>query len=66
MSIKAINTTQPPARESFELFRLSKSKEAVDVCPNTIRSYFKQGLPYYKRGKAVFVSRSELARFIMS
>jgi hypothetical protein len=52
-------------QEPFELFRLSKSKFAVDVCPNTIRSYFKQGLPCYKRGKAVFVSRSELAQFIM-
>lgn len=52
---------QPP----FELFRLSKSKATVDVCPNTLRSYFKLGLPYYKRGKAVFVSRSELAQFIM-
>ena len=58
-------SVQTRAQESFELFRLSKSKAAVDVCPNTIRSYFKQGLPCYKRGKAVFVSRSELAQFIM-
>jgi hypothetical protein len=56
---------QTRERESFELFRLSKSKAAVDVSPNTLRSYFKQGLPCYKRGKAVFVSRSELAQFIM-
>jgi hypothetical protein len=56
---------QTRPQEPFELFRLSKSKAAVDVCPNTIRSYFKQGLPCYKRGKAVFVSRSELAQFIM-
>jgi hypothetical protein len=49
---------------SFDLFRLSKSKDAVDVCSNTLRSYFKQGLAHYRRGKAVFVSRAELAAFI--
>ena len=49
---------------SFDLFRLSKSKAVVDVSPNTLRSYFKQGLPFYKRNKAVFVSKSELASFI--
>jgi len=48
----------------FDLFRLSKSKEVVDVCSNTLRSYFKQGLPCYTRGKAVFVSKGELAAFI--
>jgi hypothetical protein len=46
------------------MFRLSKSKEVADVCPNTLRSYFKQGLPFYQRGKAVFVSKAELAAFI--
>ena len=65
MSNKVLKPVQTRAQEPFELFRLSKSKSAVDVCPNTIRSYFKQGLTCYKRGKAVFVSRSELARFIM-
>ena len=35
----------------FDLFRLSKSKAAVDICVTTIRKYFKQGLPFYKRGK---------------
>jgi hypothetical protein len=49
---------------SFDLFRLSKSKEVVDVCPNTLRSYFGQGLKFYKQGKAVFVSKVELAAFI--
>jgi hypothetical protein len=28
------------------------------------RSYFKQGLAHYRRGKAVFVSKAELAAFI--
>lgn len=66
MNRNTFQTKQARAQEPFELFRLSKSKAAVDVCPNTIRSYFKQGLRCYKRGKAVFVSRSELAQFIMS
>jgi len=48
----------------FDLFRLSKSKQTVDVSPNTLRSYFKLGLPSYNRGKAVFVSKAELAAFI--
>ena len=49
----------------FDLFRLSKSKAVVDVCPNTLRTYNKQGLPFYHRGKAIFVSKTELAQFIM-
>jgi len=48
----------------FDLFRLSKSKQVVDLCSNSLRSYFKQGLPCYKRGKAVFVSKTELGQFI--
>jgi hypothetical protein len=51
---------------AFDLFRLSKSKSAVDLCPNTIRSYFKMGLPSYRMGKAVFVSRLQLQTFIVS
>ena len=49
---------------SFDLFRLSKSKAAVDLAPNTLRSYFKDGLRFYKRGKAIFVSRVEVADYI--
>jgi hypothetical protein len=65
MKVKApvVTTTQPSA-VSFDLFRLSKAKEAVDVCANTLRQYHKDGLQFYRRGKAVFVSRSELASFI--
>jgi hypothetical protein len=59
------NTVQPNSPTSeFDLFRLSKSKDVVDVCPNTLRNYFTQGLPFYKKGKAIFVSKSELANFI--
>jgi hypothetical protein len=48
----------------FDLFRLSKAKSAVDVSPNTIRAYFKEGLNSYRQGKAVFISRMELDAFI--
>lgn len=48
----------------FDLFRLSKSKEVVDVCSNTLRAYFRAGLPFYRRGKAIFISKTELAQFI--
>lgn len=50
--------------ESFDLFRLTKAKEAVDVCANTLREYHGRGLPFYRQGRAVFISRSELAMFI--
>ncbi len=62
------NTVIPlpaPANSGFDLFRLSKSKEVVDVCPNTLRAYNKQGLPFYHRGKSIFVSKAELAQFVM-
>ncbi len=48
----------------FGFFRLSKSKLAVDVCPNTLRAYNSQGLPFYKIGKSVFVNYTELESFI--
>lgn len=50
--------------EGFDLVRITKAKKIVDVCPNTIRAYGKQGLPLYKCSKALFFSRSELAAFI--
>ena len=48
----------------FGFFRLSKAKKAVDVCPNTLRSYNAKGLPFYRVGKSVFVSYAELETFI--
>lgn len=57
-------TDNQSGESGFDLFRLSKSKDAVDVCSNTLRSYFKQGLAHYRQGKAVFVSKAELAAFI--
>jgi len=55
---------QPVQQTNFDLFRLSKSKREVDVAPNTLRRFFKQGLRFYTRGKCVFVSRAELHSFI--
>jgi len=46
------------------LFRLSKSKTAVDISSNTLRSYHEEGLPFYRKGRAIFVSKQELAMFI--
>jgi hypothetical protein len=37
---------------------------AVDVCPNTLRGYNAQGLPFYKVGKCIFVNYAELESFI--
>ena len=54
----------PQAIPTFDLFRLSKAQEVVDLCPNTLRAYFKEGLPCYRKGKVVFISRTELAAFI--
>ena len=48
----------------FGFFRLSKSKLMVDVCPNTLRAYNAQGLPFYKVGKSIFVNYGELEDFI--
>lgn len=51
---------------SFDLFRLSKSKRIVDLCPNTLRKYHAEGLNFYGQGRSVFVSKSELESFIKS
>lgn len=56
-------TKNPPAPD-FDLFRLSKSKQAVDLGPNTIRGYAKRGLKIYVCGGCSFVSKTELADFI--
>jgi len=64
MEAKLVKALQGPPDGGFEMVRLSKSKAAVDVSPNTIRSYSQSGLPLYKLGKAIFFSRSELIAFI--
>lgn len=55
---------QQPNGSSFDLFRLTKSKSAVDLAPNTVRGFHALGLPFYKRGRIVFVSKLELHHFI--
>jgi hypothetical protein len=57
-------TEKTTGEPSFEMVRISKAKETVDLCSNTIRSFFRQGLPKYQRGKSIFFSKSELAAFI--
>jgi hypothetical protein len=64
MKTNSCTKTQNNATAGFDLFRLSKSKETVDICSNTLRAYHAQGLPFYRNGKAVFVSKSELELFI--
>jgi hypothetical protein len=54
----------PSGGIDFPMFRLSRSKATVDISPNTLRKFFKQGLPCYRRGKAVFVAKAELFAFI--
>lgn len=52
--------------QSFDLVRLTKSKRAVDLAPNTIREYSRAGLSLYRKGRAVFFSKAELEQFIRS
>jgi hypothetical protein len=57
-------TDGQPKQQSFDLIRITKSKDTVDLAPNTIRSFARQGLKLYKCGKACFFSRAELEHFI--
>jgi hypothetical protein len=61
------NKSQPNNHSSdsdFDLVRVSKSKERVDLCSNTIRDYATKGLRLYRHGRSVFFSKSELTYFI--
>jgi hypothetical protein len=58
------HTNSQGGAASFDLCRISHSKEAVSLCSNTIRAYFKLGLNCYRRGKVVFFSKTELDAFI--
>jgi hypothetical protein len=51
---------------NFDMVRLSKSKQAVDLAPNTIRALAEKGLRLYRHGKMVFFSRTELVALIRS
>ena len=60
----AANSKTPASSSTFDLFRISKAKAAVDLAPNTLRAYARQGLRSYRRGKVVFFSKRELDAFI--
>ena len=66
MNANTFITTQTPQLTGFDLVRLSKSKQHVDLCSNTLRALNRAGLPFYRRGKAVFFSKTELAAFLRS
>jgi hypothetical protein len=66
MTSKVFNGPHGEAAGSFDLFRLSKSKAIVDLAPNTLRAFEKQGLRFYRHGKIVFISIQELLDFIKS
>jgi hypothetical protein len=58
------NNNQSERGAGFDLFRISRGKTVVDICPNTLRQFGLDGLPIYRRGKSCFISKSELAAFI--
>ncbi len=63
--LKDVSESEPQSKAPpFDLVPIEKSKEAVDISPNTIRKYFKQGLKTYKREGVHVFSRSELDRFL--
>lgn len=54
----------PSATVNFDMVRLTKSKREVDLSPNMIRTFAKDGLRLYRVGACVFFSRQELADHI--
>jgi len=66
MNSNTFIATQTQSSAGFDLVRLSKSKQHVDLCSNTLREYNRAGLPFYRRGKAVFFSKNELNAFLRS
>jgi hypothetical protein len=53
-------------RKSHGGVRLTKSKKALDPCPNSIRAFARRGLKLYKQDRAVFFSRSDLVGVLRS
>ena len=66
MNVIAPKSAPVNEHRSFDLFRLSRAKAEVDLAPNTLRAYNRRGLPFYRQGKAVFISKAELEIFIKS
>ncbi len=53
--------THTPSPASFDLIRVTKAKEVVDVAPNTVRAYHRAGrLQLFYSGRACWFSKSEL------
>ena len=61
MIAKTVNVNN---ESDFDLFQVSQGKAEVGLSPNVLRQYHKQGLPFYRRGKFVFVSKQELREFL--
>jgi len=59
-------TVAEPASPIGDLFKITKAKSVVGVSPNTVRTLFAHGLPYYKLGRLVMVSRSEFEALVKS
>ncbi len=66
MSTFSFSDGQAASPAQFDLFRLSKAKAIVDLSPNTLRSFHQRGLPFYRSGRIVFVSKADLAIFMRS
>lgn len=53
------------APHSFDLVRITKAKQVLGIHGDTIKAYRAEGFNgIYKRGKAVFVSKSELEAWL--
>lgn len=52
------------SQNTSDLIRISHSKTACGLCPNSVRNLFAQGLTCYRVGRASFFSRSELENLI--
>ena len=64
MKTSSFSNSSNASGGGFDLFRLTRSKQTVDLSPNAIRSLHRAGLPVYRSGRAVFISKSELDAFI--
>lgn len=64
---KAILQVQRQAAETpFDLVKITRTKVELNISPNTVRAMFRAGLPHYRCGKLVLVSRADVAAFIKS
>lgn len=53
-----------PQVHSFDLVRITRTKQEIGIATSTVRQYVDQGLRLYKCGKAAFVSKAELEAWI--